>query len=583
MLIPPFRGALRRLLTGGLLLLATSSWAIDLSYRHSLVSGSFVVGYAGLVDSGSAGQHVYELVDHDLEAVTDSGSVSGNFKGTPVVGAGGFHAAHSYTVSDASIQVEFAAASSLSSPYTYLSAGAQATSTLSLEFRITEDTPFTLSASLAGATGNTVFSGGKEQFPVADGGVILRPAGSSRGGWVFDTAGHHNVSGVLRSDTYLLYTNAHAKVNGDFTGSAQLVLGPVPEPATLALWLAGLGPLWLLARRRAAGAALSLVALSAAPAHAAGTFEIGQPAFFAGYVAAYGPTNTVDESQIVRRDQTEAPAGWLGALSQIGTRRDTSPALIGGTIDQYGKVFTAIADTPWLLRSPAADTVTGGTGFTQVSQSFVKTAANASLKFTYTAGYLELFHDREFGTAYDLGAYARLAWEVTVQRNDAPGQVLMRESQQVVLTVVNDTVVLYPDRSASDGSPMSALWQWDCPDCGTRLRGQAPATLLTPFTDFVDLSSIPFDPTPGAPQVEFTVTYRLNAEAYVTGKALQASAYARDPLGSGSGVAFDGTALLATNHPITAVPEPAAPLLLAAGLAILAWRRASRDQGAGAR
>lgn len=148
-----------------------------------------------------------------------------------------------------------------------------------------------------------------------------------------------------------------------------------------------------------------------------------------------------------------------------------------------------------------------------MSQSFVKTAANASLKFTYTAGYLELFHDREFGTAYDLGAYARLAWEVTVQRNDAPGQVLMRESQQVVLTVVNDTVVLYPDRSASDGSPMSPLWQWDCPDCGTRLRGQAPATLLTPFSGFVDLSSIPFDPTPGAPQVEFTVTYRLNAEA----------------------------------------------------------------------
>jgi hypothetical protein len=509
--------------------------------------------------------------------VADSGQVAGTVGTLPIQGSGGFLATHTYALSDNTLQVDFGAVASLSTPYTYLSAGAQATSTLTLQFRLTEDTPFTLFANLTGATGDAVSSAGTVQSPVARGTVILRRVGSTQGGWVFDALGTHQVSGILPSDSYELYTNAFTKVNGELNGSTLLVLGPVPEPATVVLWLAGLAGLGALVRRRAAaGAGLALVTLAVAPAQAAGTSSIGEATFYTGYELYVGTRPDVGDSAL-NRSPTDATGGAMATIANLGTRKDGQFAFVGGSVLNHGRTYDAIADSPWMISAPGPDTVVGGRGWSQVNQSFVRNSESSSLNFIYTAGQMLMFNEPEFGAGCaDDCAMALVEWFYEVRRNDAPDQVIATDSQFATLYISNGVLRLSTGRPAGAEPSSLGLWQWDCPACDRSVRGQSSASLVAPFIGVVDLSSIPYDPTPGATQVEFTVTFEATAWAFTREGFWGASAYARDPLGD-SGVALEASGLLATNNPVLSpVPEPAPALLLALGLAVLGplrrWR-----------
>jgi hypothetical protein len=221
---------------------AALAQAPSLVSRETLQSGNFIVGFATLGDSGSDASTVTLPDAVFSQSIGDSGAVNGLFGNTPVAGSGSFSSFQAYEVGASLVRFEGSAASSVSTPYAYVSVGANALSQLELVLELSAPTAFELRVDVVEVPGGPV----NGLTPRADALVKLSGPGDN---WLFNTAGSFVQAGVLGAGLWRI--NAFADTRGD-AGAAflgRLALAPVPEPASAVLALLGLGAIGL---RRAA-------------------------------------------------------------------------------------------------------------------------------------------------------------------------------------------------------------------------------------------------------------------------------------------------------------------------------------------
>lgn len=219
--------------------------APTLTSRLSSVVGNFLVGYATVSDSGSFSETLRTLDTAYEQQAADDGGVDTVYRDLPVAGLGGFAVEQRYDVGPGLISLLGVVGSHASSPYTYVSVAAAATSTLTLEFTASVTTPFVLSGEVLSAEGpgvGGVASDALAQVQLTGTGVALS--------WRSDlTPGSFAASGTLfAGGRYRLHGNATSKLNGDASYRLSMALSPVPEPAAWPMALVGTA--WLLQRQR---------------------------------------------------------------------------------------------------------------------------------------------------------------------------------------------------------------------------------------------------------------------------------------------------------------------------------------------
>jgi hypothetical protein len=229
--------------------LATAQAAdLALVNRESTMSGNFLVGFATLSDRGDYSQ-IFTTPDLSFSnSVADAGGVNGFHSTTPVVGSGSFSTTQDYAVSPLLITLSGSVSNTLSTPFTYVSAGANASSVLELEFDISVPTAFTLSGQLSELLGASVNSAA----PLADTSLALRGLTTGVGFWLFSIPGSFAQSGVMQPGRWLLSAQASSRINADASYVGSLVLSPVSEPNGAWLLTGGAAALWLRLRRRPA-------------------------------------------------------------------------------------------------------------------------------------------------------------------------------------------------------------------------------------------------------------------------------------------------------------------------------------------
>jgi hypothetical protein len=322
--------------------------------------------------------------------------------------------------------------------------------------------------------------------------------------------------------------------------------------------------------RRCMPALAGLAAGAALAGGSGGVNTMGDPDYYTRY-ELLTPAGT---GQMDISSHEDAVNGGTFVYTSIGRMWDGQYANQNAVVTNNGATYWANSMGPTFSTRPSADTPIGSENMVLVEQSFVKTSADARISFTYTGALLQLYRDVEIRPVCVGCIYASVRWEVEVVANSAPDVVLMSEYGQASMEMFQDTFTFRSSQGALDGTPVNPLWSWSCSRCGASpAYGLAAATLDAPFTGSVDLSSIPFDAT--QPAAEFTVRFWLDTTAYAYEAFVGATAWAKDPLslGNDAGVGLTVQDLLPTNNPISAVPEPAAWLLLAIGIPALLLRR----------
>jgi hypothetical protein len=211
-----------------------------LTERYATAWGYFIIGYRLLSDSGDE-----EITRDDQQAtdafeVFDSGEVSGTQLGNPVYGIANFRSALAHDFQPGSIEASGSTEFYAAGAQDYVLAGGRSGSNTRFVFTLAEPIAYTLSFDLNGTTtdpGQLQLAGG---FGF-DGGSSLHS---------FSGIGHWEVSGMLNPGDYGISGRATAYGNHSGDYSYSLVLGAVPEPASWAMALAGLGVVGSLLQRR---------------------------------------------------------------------------------------------------------------------------------------------------------------------------------------------------------------------------------------------------------------------------------------------------------------------------------------------
>lgn len=224
--------------------LVSAAQAQTLVSRSTNVFGNFTVGYAVVNDSGSFNEVLNSPDLTYAQSQADAGVASGNYRDVPVEGNAGFAVEQVYNFSTGLISGSGAALTEGSTPYGHVSVGANAQTFMRLRFTVPSLTAYTLTGEVArelGAPTNGV-------APSAQAVVQLSGTGSCCGGFfdATDSPGTFSVSGLISPQaTPELYASSTSRLNSQSSYRFNLVLTPVPEPATGALWAVELGALAL--------------------------------------------------------------------------------------------------------------------------------------------------------------------------------------------------------------------------------------------------------------------------------------------------------------------------------------------------
>lgn len=215
---------------------AAHAQGISVVSRESILRGDFLVGYATLGDSGS------DLQTHTtpdlsfVHSVVDSGGVDGFWGNLPVVGSGLYEISQRSESGPLELTVEGTAFTMLSTPYSHVSAGANALSQLDFLIDLPVPMNFGLYLQMIELPGTTV----NGLTARADALFKLSGPGDT---WLFTEAGDFVQTGVLPAGQWRINAFADTRGNGEESFLATILLSPVPEPGTalmLALGLAGL-------------------------------------------------------------------------------------------------------------------------------------------------------------------------------------------------------------------------------------------------------------------------------------------------------------------------------------------------------
>jgi hypothetical protein len=219
------------------LLLALSTQAATLQNRTTSLLGSFVVGYATVGDNGSSTQRLTDLAPSWEGMAEDAGAVDEVYRGLPVVGSASFLLGQAYDIGARAVHGEGSSLTTLVRGAPYVSATSNGSSTLRLVVRVPETTEFRFTVQLDGAGA-----------PL-DSGMPSWGSSARLGSLAFNTPGLHTHTGTLFAGDYELAGDAWTRGNAQADWTFDLLIGPVPEPATWATLALGLG---LLAWRRRA-------------------------------------------------------------------------------------------------------------------------------------------------------------------------------------------------------------------------------------------------------------------------------------------------------------------------------------------
>lgn len=224
--------------------IAPAQAATTLEARQTNVFGNFAVGSGSLLDTGSFSELLSTLDVSYGQSAADAGGVNGVFNGNPVSGSASFASEAGYGFDPLLVVGHGAVVTTGETPYSYVSLGSNAISSVRLTLELTETTVVTLSGSISSLLGPNVGA----RASLASASVSMNGLGS------WSTATHQG--GFLATRTvlpgfYEIRGSASSALNGEAAYSFDVALAPVPEPST-ALLLA-FGGLWLLRRRARAG------------------------------------------------------------------------------------------------------------------------------------------------------------------------------------------------------------------------------------------------------------------------------------------------------------------------------------------